>query len=264
MSIQERQQTIVELLEQRGACSYQELIEHLGVSAMTARRDVDRLVSQGRAIKALGGVQRADAPAYWYENELSARMARQVAQKRAIAERAVGLLEAGTTLYLDGGTTCLELARQLGRRRSDLIVVTNSAAACMELCRSGGNSVIGLGGECDPASLCFVGPDCEEAAGRYFVDVAFVSTKGFVPDEGTFESSPATFRIKQVMAKRSSQVVLLADHTKFGQRALSKVLDISEISDVVTDALTPEEDLETLCEMGKDVHVVDVEHAEVS
>ena len=88
-----------------------------------------------------------------------------------------------------------------------------------------------------------MGSTAEEAARRFFVDIAFLSTKGFLPEEGTFESSIATFRIKQVIAEQAARVVLLVDHSKFGQRALCKVLDMGQIDEVITDAGTAAADL---------------------
>jgi DeoR/GlpR family transcriptional regulator of sugar metabolism len=64
--------------------------------------------------------------------------------------------------------------------------------------------------------------------------------------EGTYESAVATFRIKQILADQAVGNALLVDHTKFGRRALSKVLDISQIQYVVTDDQAPGEDISYL------------------
>jgi DeoR/GlpR family transcriptional regulator of sugar metabolism len=88
-----------------------------------------------------------------------------------------------------------------------------------------------------------------------FIDIAFVSATGFLPTEGTFESAPATFRIKQEVARQASELVLLADHGKFGRRALSKVLDITQISHVVTDDQVSAEHVAILREAGIKVTV---------
>ena len=78
-------------------------------------------------------------------------------------------------------------------------------------------------------------PASEEAAGQFFVDLAFMSTKGFQPTDGTFESSLSTIQIKRIIAQQCAKMMLLVDHSKFGQRALSKVLDLSQIGEVITD-----------------------------
>jgi DeoR/GlpR family transcriptional regulator of sugar metabolism len=77
--------------------------------------------------------------------------------------------------------------------------------------------------------------------------------------EGTFESSIANFRIKQIICERCAQVTLLADHTKFGKRALCKVLDISQIHRVITDDKTSEEDIAALRGTGKTIKVATLE-----
>ncbi len=256
-----RQEIILDHLERQGACGYQELADLLGVSTMTVRREIDRLARRGVVVKTLGGAQKPSAPASYYETDLLSRISVNVPQKRAIAAAALDMIAPGQTVFLDPSTTCLELARLLALRSAGVTVVTNSAPACLELGRGRRNTIIGIGGQYDAASGAFVGSASEESAERYFVDRAFVSTKGFLPAEGTFESAIETIRVKQVVARRCSELVLLVDHTKFGLRALCKTLDIAEIHTVVTDAATPEADLRRLEWAGKKVVVAGVREA---
>jgi len=253
-----RQEIILENLERRGACSYQELADRLGVSTMTVRREIDRLASRGAVIKTLGGAQNATARAGDYETDVGSRLSLHLPEKRAIAARALELIRPGQTIFLDPSTTCLELAKLLARRVQGVTIVTNSALACLELGRGTQNTILGIGGQYDPASGAFVGLAGEEAADRFFVDRAFVSTKGFVPAEGTFESAIATIRVKQVVARRCSELVLLADHSKFGLRALCKVLDSGQIHTVVTDSGVAAADLRQLELAGKQIQVAEI------
>jgi DeoR/GlpR family transcriptional regulator of sugar metabolism len=96
-----------------------------------------------------------------------------------------------------------------------------------------------VGGNFCPESASFTGQLAEENAKSFYYDVAVFSTKGVVTGEGTFESSPENFRVKQLVAPRATKVIVLADHSKFGVRALRKVLDFSAIHCVVTDDGTP-------------------------
>lgn len=261
MTPADRRQFIQDRLEQAGACSYEELAAASDVSTMTIRRDLEELVRQGRVIKTVGGVQRAHAPSYLYETDLHSRVGVQRGAKRAIARRALELIAGRPTIFLDGSTTCLELARLIARERKGLTIVTNSVLACMELGRGGENSVSGIGGHFDSNSLCYVGPQAEDWAKTLFVDLAFVSTKGFLPAKGTFESSLPNFRIKQIIARQCVELVLLVDHSKFGERALSKVLDIGQVHTVVTDRLPRRADLAALEKAGSKVLVAGVEAA---
>jgi len=237
MSPSERQRKIVEYLNAVGVCMYHELAQQLGVSEMTVRRDVDKLVSRSKVIKILGGVQTVRAPKSFYESPVHERLSVRRLQKEQIAREAASELQPHQTIFLDGGTTSIVLAQHLAENFEGLTVVTYSALVCLEFgqgSRGSKNTVLTLGGQFDPVSACFVGPTAEEIARRFFVDIAFFSTKGFVVSEGTFESSIATIRIKQIIAEQAARTILLVDHSKIGQRALCKALDISQIHRVIS------------------------------
>ena len=257
MSPSERQNAIVEHLDAVGGCLYQDQAQRLNVSEMTIRRDIDRLVQQRSVIKTLGGVQTARAPGHLYESPIQQRLPIHRAEKEQIAREALRQIQPHQTVFLDGGTTCLVLARHLAKKLRGLTVITHSAMVCMEFGRvaESDNTVFMLGGQFDARGACFVGPTAEESARRFFVDAAFFSTKGFLPQEGTFESSIATIRIKQIVAEQAARVVLLADHSKFGQGALCKALDIKQIHEVVTDAGTSASDLALIEQLGVAVRV---------
>ncbi len=254
-----RQRRIVAHVEQTGSWSYQDLADLLRVSTMTVRRDVDELAARERVIKTLGGVQRASAPASFYEGNLRDRIRENASRKQAIALAAAQLLERPQTLVIDGSTTCLELCRLLTQRPQGLTIVTNSTLVCHEFGRTDGAMVVGIGGQYDPTSFSFVGPTAEDNASRFFVDLAVFSAKGFVPEEGTYESVVGTLRIKQVIAQQAARIALLVDSSKFDQRALSKVLNIIDIDIIITDDGASPQSLEFLRRMGKQVHVAYVD-----
>ncbi|HVE40516.1 MAG TPA: DeoR/GlpR family DNA-binding transcription regulator [Planctomycetota bacterium] len=251
----DRRKLILEAVTDRGACTYGQLAALARVSTMTVRRDVEALASEQRVIKVVGGVRDARATPSLYETEISSRLGVNVPEKTAIAACARDLIRPGQSVYLDGSTTCLHLARKIGAAGMNLTVVTNSALLCLEMAPHRGNTVIALGGQFDPDSGSFVGPAAEEALRGLHVDVAFLSTKGFVPEEGTFESSPPSLQLKRIAAGRCARLVLLADHTKFGLRALTKVLETSKFHAVVTDDQAPGRALSVLRRMGIEVHV---------
>jgi len=250
-----RHERILEVLRARGTCTYRDLEKLLGVSSMTVRRDIDVLAKRDALIKTLGGAQYSKVPQFLYETSLSSRIGTNRAQKELIAERAMDFIQAQQTIYLDGSSTCIAFARLLAKAQPALSVITNSAIIAMEAGVSTDTKVICVGGEYDPQSASFVGALAEEACGRFFVDTAFMSTKAFSPSEGTFESSIATLRIKQLMAQRATRLVLLADGSKFGQRALCKVLGIGSIHVVITDESCPKSALQALRRGGREVVV---------
>jgi DeoR/GlpR family transcriptional regulator of sugar metabolism len=254
-----RRRQLLAHVEHAGACSYEELTDLLQVSTMTIRRDVDALAKQGRLIKTLGGVQRAGAPQTFYEGHLHDRIQQRAPQKRAIARAAMELIEAPQTLFVDGSTTCLELVKLLARQPHGLTLVTCSTLVCHEFGKTGEGVVVGLGGQYDAASFSFVGPEAEDGVGRFFVDLAILSAKGFIAEDGTYEAAVGTLRIKQRVARQAAKIALLVDGSKFGQRALSKVLDIGEIDVVITDDGAPRAAIARLRDAGRQVLVASID-----
>lgn len=256
--MKERHKRILEYLEEQGACSYQDFSELLGVTTMTIRRDCEQLVNQGLVIKTLGGVQRAGAPSYFYESPLRSRISVNSEEKRAIGLKALELVSPGKTLFLDGSTTCLQLASLLAEGCRGLTIITNSALVALTASSSSENMVVCIGGQIDKDTASFVGPTAEQEAKKFFVDFAFISTKGFITNEGTFESAVGNLHIKRLIVAQSSTVVLLVDHSKVGLRALCEAVDISQIHMVITDDATPNEEIKTLKDLKKKVLVATV------
>ncbi len=256
MNQSDRQQAIAEYLRVVGACSYPNLAKRFDVSEMTIRRDIESLAGRGVVIKVLGGTQTAHAPKQQYESAFEQRLSTNITQKQQIAHEALKRIQPNQTVFLDGSTTCLVLARTIARASHGLTLVTNSVPVCLELARSTDNAILGLGGQFDSHSSSFVGARTEEEVRQLYIDVFFLSTKGFLVSEGTFESSPATFRLKQIVAGQSAKVILLADYSKFGQRALCKVLDVSEIDEVITDGPISAEDASLVRQSGLSMTVI--------
>jgi len=202
---------------------------------------------------AMSGLQKPVAASSLYESTLLPRLSVSLAEKRAIAQVALTMVKEGQTLFLDGGTTNIEFAKLLAQTKKGITVVTNSALICLELGQSAENISISTGGQFFPNSASYIGPTAEESVEKYYVDLAFFSTKGFVTQEGTFESAEGTLRIKQIVARHCGKLILLVDHSKFGQRSLFKVLDTSQIQTVVTDSGVSQEIIESLRQQGCEV-----------
>lgn len=252
----ERQQAILDYLDLHERASYEVLSTLLNTSTMTIRRDIDALAKRGLVLKTPGGSNRQQIPsAHLYESHIQARVREQRQEKRAIALETPRLVESAQSIFLDAGTTLIETARVLGQRVEGKTFITNSLLVCGELSAGGKNRITVLGGELQGESAAFTGLMTEENAATFYYDVALLSTKGFLPAEGTYESSPENFRVKQLVAPRAKRVVLLVDHTKFGVRALRRVLDTSAIHCVVTDPKTSTKDRRTLERRGVQVVV---------
>ncbi len=235
--MRQRQQKIVEYVRNVGIVSVSELAEMFGVSPFTIRRDIDYL-AQGRLLaKVKGGAQRIETPSQFSEARLVNRMQINLAQKEKIARKAVEFIHAGDTIFLDGSSTIACLARTIAQVCRNITVVTNSVLISLELSEASDIRLIGLGGIFDRDTFSFVGFDADLPAESFYVDKAFFSCAGFVPDQGTYENAAFNRNIKLLVAQRAAKVFLLIDSGKFGKRALTRVLDTNMIHSIITDKI---------------------------
>lgn len=234
-----RRGEITQWVKKEGSLTYEQIQKRFDVAPMTARRDVTALAAQGKVVRSLRGATWVPPDGFLSEGPLWERLGKNLSAKRLIARTAAKLIKSNSTLYLDGSTTSIELARNIARDRMEVTVVTNSVLVSACFCNATTARVIQLGGTLNLLSGCATGGETEEAAKDYFIDIGFFATLGYIPGEGTYESFADTFRVKQAIARRCSQIVLILDHTKFGKRSLNQVLDDASISTIITDRAIP-------------------------
>ncbi len=142
----DRLQVIADLVRKRGSVRGRDLVEALGVTDETIRRDLARLAEQGLVRRAHGG---AVALRPGDETDTAFRLREHADEKVAIGRRAAELVSDGSSIILDSGTTTLCLARALHGKR-DLVVVTTAVTNAIELVGNPGTTVIMTGGVIRP------------------------------------------------------------------------------------------------------------------
>jgi DeoR/GlpR family transcriptional regulator of sugar metabolism len=232
----DREQRILASLGDR-ARSVAELSQALRVSQATVRRDLDALAQRGKVRRVHGGAVRVRTlPG---EPVFTEKASLRAAEKERIATLALGLIEDGETIYLDGGSTVLSLARRLGEKR-DLTVITNSLMAAAELMESGqGHRLILLGGEFRALSRTLVGPLTLPVLERLHPDKAFMGTIGFTVADGISTTDANEAFTKEQVMRRTCQVILLADSGKLDHPSLVTSGTLADIDVLVTDAAPP-------------------------
>jgi DeoR/GlpR family transcriptional regulator of sugar metabolism len=162
----------------------------------------------------------------------------QTAEKQRIAEAAVALVEDHDIIYLDGGSTVLTFGRMLDRR-SQLTIVTNSLMAAAALMNSPHRLIL-VGGEFRALSRTLVGPLTAPVIQALNVDKAFMGTIGFTVPEGMTTTDPNEAFTKEQIMQRAGQVILLADHSKFGIPSFARSGSPERIDILVTDRIDDE------------------------
>lgn len=204
-----RHERLLELLR-TGSTAVDDLAAALDVSSSTVRRDLTYLSSTGAITRSYGG---ASAAPPFQERELSERFTVEHDAKAAIGVRAAELIPARATVFLDAGSTCGALARQIWGR-DGLTVLTRSLDSALYLASSPHVEVIVTGGKVARTSHGLEGPLADFSLGRYMVDVAFLGVDAVDPTDGAGEPTLPEAHVKQTAARRSRRVVVLADATK--------------------------------------------------
>jgi DeoR/GlpR family transcriptional regulator of sugar metabolism len=169
-------------------------------------------------------------------------------QKKKIAEDALTLVGHEESVFLDGGSTTLFLARLL-KQRTDITVVTNSVRAMEELADSGPR-VIFTGGEFRRISQTMVGPLSTAVLEQIRVDKAFMGTMGFCLKNGITTTDPNEAYVKRVVAENAGQVILLADATKADKVSFARVSDWDQVDILISDPAIPNHFTKTLRKRG--------------
>jgi DeoR/GlpR family transcriptional regulator of sugar metabolism len=227
----QRWDNLRKLIRETGVIRVEDLSRQLGVSLATVRRDLDQLEDSGAIRRVHGGAvsteSRLDEPLFEDKTSLAAR------EKRGIAEAALKFIEPGDTIYLDGGSTVLELARLL-RERSNLTVVTNSLHAAHELSGRGPRLIV-IGGELRRLSQTLVGPLTRLVLQELHLDKAFMGTIGFGLKEGLTTTEPSEAFTKEVVMGQARQVIVLADSSKAGKVSFARAGGWDKVQVLVTD-----------------------------
>ena len=221
------------ILDQDRVVRVEELTEQLGVSSATIRRDLGELEKLGEVRRVYGGAVsiggRLDEPVFDDKTSVAA------AEKRRIAEAAAEYVKPNDTIYLDGGSTVLELARLL-KDRTNISIVTNSLRAAVELAGRGPRLIL-VGGELRRLAQTTVGPLTRFMIQELHVDKAFMGTIGLSLDEGVTTTDPAEAYTKELVMEHAREVILLADSSKAHKISFTRAGRLEKVRLLITDAL---------------------------
>ncbi|HEY7259975.1 MAG TPA: DeoR/GlpR family DNA-binding transcription regulator [Trebonia sp.] len=254
-SAPERRQRLVTYITEQGYCTIAELSRIFGVSEMTIRRDVWKLVQQGEVRGFRGGVgslTRQDLAGSDYR----LRDMKMGAAKHAIAGAAVDLIGGNSIIALDAGTTTAQLAPVLPGDR-DLCVITHSLPVVSELARHTGTEVICLGGTLHSGSLSFDGPATLSAISNLHVEVLFLAATG-LGERGVFCGNGYDAITKRALIEVSERVVLVTDSSKWETQAMVRVCGWDAIDTIVVDSGIADERRQFLIQHGVTVIVAEI------
>ncbi len=233
-----REELLLRLLTLEGHITTDEAVQLMGVSQATVRRLFLELEKSGKIIRNYGGAQLPGAPD-GYRFEQREKVFEN--EKRRIGVLAASMVEDRDTVYLDCGTTLLQMAIALGGRLrsgefTSLNIVTNSIANLQALGDPSVGKIILLGGEYHSARRDFFGPITERYAEPFHFDKCFLGSEGVTVETGFSSNKTGLSSLNANILGRSGKRYVLADASKFGKGAFFSYASLEVIDEVVTNA----------------------------
>jgi DeoR/GlpR family transcriptional regulator of sugar metabolism len=241
----ERREAILARLHQDGKVVAARLVQELGVSEDTIRRDLRELAAQGLVHRVHGGA----LPPAPQPGTFAHRRGTSAGEKAALAAAGAALLAPARVVLLDGSTTNLELARRLpadGPRT----VLTNSPPIAAALADHPTAEVIQIGGRLAKAAQVTVGPTAVDFIRSVRADAVVLGVCALHPDHGLSTDDLEEAHVKRAMVESSADVIALATSDKLRAGSPYLVAPVAELTHVVAEAAAPDELLDPYRALG--------------
>lgn len=256
MLAQQRQQAILDRVQQHGGVRVADLVREFGVSDMTIRRDLEVLADRGLVSKVHGGATTVGAGST-EEPGFAAKSVRQRQEKEAIARRAARLVRPGTAVAVSAGTTTWTLAHRL-TDIPDLTVVTNSIQIADVFYRANRtDQTIVLTGGIRTPSDALVGPVAVNAIRTLNVDLLLLGVHGMSARAGFTTPNLMEAETDRAMVGAARRLAVLADHTKWGTVGLSTIAHLGDADVLISDSRLDGEARKQLTESIGELIIVD-------
>ncbi|GAC02971.1 DeoR/GlpR family DNA-binding transcription regulator [Paraglaciecola chathamensis] len=256
----QRQQLILEVLEESTFASVPELCAQLGASEATIRRDLNKLSAQKKIKKIRGGAQVIDSGTtsnfYLSGNAFLIDKEKNADIKRQIAKAACELCSDGESIIINGGSSTFMMAEFLREKR--LNVLTNSFVLSQDLVENSQNQVTLPGGEVYRKQSIILSSFENDTTQNYRGSMMFMGTPG-ISKYGVMESDPLLILAEKKLRKQADKLVVLADSTKIGLQSNLVFCDLEAVDIVITDSRADEKVLKEFRRWGIEVIVVDAQ-----
>ncbi|MGX2967055.1 DeoR/GlpR family DNA-binding transcription regulator [Ursidibacter sp. B-7004-1] len=248
----ERQKKILSLIEMNGVMSISTLVEIIGVSHMTIRRDIHKLEQSEKVISVSGGVQLLER--LITEPTRDDKSLLYYVEKAKIGKLAAQMILPKSTIYLDAGSTTLEIAKEIVDRE-DLLVITNDFGIAEFLMQYGRCELMHTGGRICKENRSSVGELSAQFLRNVSIDMAFISTSSWnlqgitTPDENKIP-------VKKAIIESSQKNILVSDSSKYGKVATFLVYPLDVFDQIISDHSLIYNVREKIISMNIELHLV--------
>ncbi len=244
-------------LFEKTSASIHEIADAVGASLPTVRRDLLTLEAEGAIHRTHGGARIADLAGI--EAAFEVREQTCIAAKRAIGLAAYEDLRPDMSVFLDAGTTVLQVARRIRMNPLPISVFTNCLAVAQMLTDIHDVSVTLLGGRLRSRNASVLGSLAESMLERLWFDQLFLGASTVGDDGCTYTMDEDEARLNEMMITRAARTAVLVDASKFGPRATYRVTPLDERLNLITDDSLTTEWLDKLEKAGCRTRAVGIE-----
>ena len=232
MQTRQRREQVLRVLKEKRRVTIEGLARELEVSMMTIRRDLRRLADEDIVTLVHGGAVYNEGGAYL--PALTVREKTMRREKSAIAEYCAQQIPEGSAVYLDNGSTTVEIADAL-RGKQNIAVLSHSLPVLNILSHAKNIQLISVSGIYEPRAKGFFGDLALRMLRQFRIDIAFLGVTAVDAEDGVMSAVFYEQALKQVLVERAKKKILAIDHTKIGGSSFLKVCDLHEIDGIVTD-----------------------------
>lgn len=235
MIAEKRYQTILEILNRQKSASVQQLAEELNISESTIRRDLIALASQGRLNKVHGGATVVEKQFYSHEPDMVTKEGMYTQEKENIGRYAASLIKAEDFVYIDAGSTTIQLANAISGEALKATYVTNGLAHTRILARKG-CVVYVPAGRVKQRTEAIVGAAVLNSLHRYNFTKAFMGVNGISIERGYTTPGIEEGELKAAAIQSAYESWFLADESKFNKVYAAGICDLVQ-STIITNRL---------------------------
>ncbi|MCK7611730.1 DeoR/GlpR family DNA-binding transcription regulator [Roseibium sediminicola] len=239
MHEKERHRIILSAVQDRPVVTVQELVALTDSSEATIRRDIAQLHVQKKLRRVRGGAESMHPPQFvgLAGRPFSVNETINIAQKRAIAQKAVELCEDGDAIIVNGGTTTFQMVHPLATKRCQ--VFTNSFPIAEHLLKNSKNTIMLSGGVIYREQNIILSPFDNDVTRNFYAKRMFMGAQGLGP-LGLMEADPLLIQAEQKLIGQADELVVLVDSSKFSARSSLILCPLERITTVITDDGIPD------------------------
>lgn len=232
--IDERRENIKKILSKNGVVYLKDLEKlYPELSSMTLRRDLEALQDIGFAVKIRGGARSSEVSSL-IEPIYGNRAKEHLDSKRNIAAKALSYIETGRSVFLDSGTTVMELAKILPDTK--LNILTSGPNIALEILKKMSPAVNLIGGNINRDNLSVSGAQALSFVKSVNIDIAFMAPTGVTAENGFTCGNYTEFEVKRAIVKKANKVIVLMDGSKFDRSLPFTFATLKDIDVIVSDA----------------------------